>query len=71
MPSASSPPFLYHHEVRTARGHCNMAKAELHRPCHARIRSDGSRAHTTTHRHDHCLHETIRPDSVAEEELVG
>lgn len=71
MPGAPSLLLLYHHEVRTARGHCNMAKAELHRPRHARVRPDGCRTHTTTHRHDHRLHEIIRPDSVAEEELVG
>ena len=48
-----------------------MAKAELHRPRHARVRPHGCRAHTTAYRHDHRLHETICPHSVAEEELVG
>lgn len=48
-----------------------MAKAELRRPDYPWICPDGRRTHTTAHCYDHCLSETVRPDRVVEEELVG
>jgi hypothetical protein len=59
------------HEVCTARGPCNMAEAELHRPHHAWARIDGGRSHAVANRNDHCLPEIMGPDRVAEEKLVG
>lgn len=48
-----------------------MAEAELRRPRHAWACTDGRRAHTVAYCHDHCLPETMGPDRMAEEELVG
>lgn len=48
-----------------------MAKAELRRPRHPWACTDGRRTYTATYCHDHRLSETVCPDRVAEEELVG
>lgn len=69
--SPSDTSSLLRHEVRTTRGHRNMAQAELRRSRYPWACTDGRRTYTPANRHDYRLFKAIRSDRLVKEKLVG